>query len=145
MVKLRMPVSASVASAVSAAPARTVVPGLARVTAGGVQSAAAPNVLAVFAVAAVKAADEKNAVEFLPVLPHQSPETARTFMERAMAGVQVLDIIDTGSPTGVLTLSAGIAGTSNGRPVFAERLILAADEALYRAKTTGRNRATPAS
>jgi diguanylate cyclase (GGDEF)-like protein len=79
--------------------------------------------------------------EFLFVLPDQSPETARTLVERALAAVQALDITHAGNSTGVLTLSAGISGTSAGRPVPPKQLIHAADKALYRAKAAGRNRA----
>lgn len=83
--------------------------------------------------------------EFLFVLPDQSPETAQTFVERAVAAVQALDITHTGNSAGVLTLSAGISGTTAGRPVPPKQLIDAADKALYRAKDAGRNRAVLAS
>lgn len=78
--------------------------------------------------------------EFLLVLPDQNRETARTFTERARAAVQALDIRHTGSPTGVLTFSAGISAATTGRPVPPDQLITAADEALYCAKAAGRNR-----
>lgn len=78
--------------------------------------------------------------EFLLVLPDQSQETARTFIERAMAAVQALGITHAGSCTGVLTLSAGISAPSTGRPVPPDQLIATADKALYRAKAAGRNR-----
>jgi diguanylate cyclase (GGDEF)-like protein len=78
--------------------------------------------------------------EFLLVLPDQSQETARVLIERALAAVEALGITHAGSVTGVLTLSAGISGYSTGRPVPSDLLLMAADEALYRAKAAGRNR-----
>lgn len=80
--------------------------------------------------------------EFLLVLPNQSPEGARTFMARALAAVEALDIAHSGSATGVLTLSAGISSFSPARRLPVEDLINEADAAMYRAKSDGRNRVT---
>jgi diguanylate cyclase (GGDEF)-like protein len=44
------------------------------------------------------------------------------------------------APSGVVTISLGVATASPGEESFPERLVADADEALYRAKRAGRNR-----
>ncbi len=83
-----MPVSASDASAVRVTLPRTVLPGPARLTDGGVQSAAVPHLLAALAVVAVNAADE-NAVEVVRIStarPATIPTAAPAFRRRARPG-----------------------------------------------------------
>lgn len=77
--------------------------------------------------------------EFLVILPEQRAVEARPVMDRVRSEVVALGFRHTGSPTGVLTLSVGIAELepSNGG---AEAWLRRADAALYRAKANGRNR-----
>jgi diguanylate cyclase (GGDEF)-like protein len=76
--------------------------------------------------------------EFLIVLPGVAVHEARTIAERVRAG------IEEAQPAGLpVTASFGVAGTDGGAAVF-EPLFAAADEALYGAKRTGRNRVVAA-
>jgi diguanylate cyclase (GGDEF)-like protein len=79
--------------------------------------------------------------EFLVVLPDQDPQNALTAADRLLQRVRDLGIEYEGSPTGVLTLSAGVASVS---PVDSsasfDGLLARADYALYRAKEEGRDR-----
>jgi two-component system, cell cycle response regulator len=78
--------------------------------------------------------------EFLLVVPDQSIEVACAVAERHRARIEQLAIPNVGSPTAVVTISAGVASISpSGRPSIKEWLERA-DEALYRAKQLGRNR-----
>lgn len=83
--------------------------------------------------------------EFVLVLPETSLHEARITAERMRQAVRELGIPHESSPAGrVVTISAGVSATT-GCKVPAE-LIAAADRALYRAKSSGRNRvevATP--
>ncbi|MDQ0634989.1 diguanylate cyclase (GGDEF)-like protein [Arthrobacter pascens] len=78
--------------------------------------------------------------EFLVVLPNQTQEGARIFMERALDRVRELEIEHTGDPAGLLTLSAGISAFTMEHKLDAEQLLGEADAALYAAKAAGRNR-----
>jgi diguanylate cyclase (GGDEF)-like protein len=78
--------------------------------------------------------------EFLVVLPNQTQEGARIFMERALDRVRELEIEHTGDPAGLLTLSAGISAFTTEHKLDAEQLLGEADAALYAAKAAGRNR-----
>ena len=78
--------------------------------------------------------------EFVVVLPETSEEGAIAFAERirlriAECGIQCDDRLDTVS----LTVSIGVASFPSARVDSAEELIARADEALYRAKASGRN------
>ncbi|MCW2527270.1 MAG: sensor hybrid histidine kinase [Pseudonocardiales bacterium] len=78
--------------------------------------------------------------EFLCLFPEQDREGALIALERIRAGVEQLAIVHTLNPFGVVTISCGVAvldrdGTDSVRDVLRE-----ADQALYRAKQTGRNR-----
>jgi two-component system cell cycle response regulator len=78
--------------------------------------------------------------EFAVILPETNPANAL-----AVAGI-ILERVCTheflyreAQPGGALTVSIGVSGTDDGLP-DAERLLLAADRALYQAKGAGRNR-----
>ncbi|MFC4764502.1 GGDEF domain-containing protein [Dyella koreensis] len=77
--------------------------------------------------------------EFAIVLPHTPPEAAHLVAERLLDAVERLRIPHTHSETGWLTVSIGAAAQhcAEGDPTS---LIEAADRALYRAKSAGRNR-----
>ena len=75
--------------------------------------------------------------EFLVLLPEQTIESAALAAERLRAAVEALALPHPSG--GTVTVSAGVAGTSEGgcRP---DELFQLADQALYRAKSAGRNR-----
>jgi len=76
--------------------------------------------------------------EFLIVLPGVAVDEGRAIAERVRAG------IEDARPAGLgVTASFGVAGSDGGAAVF-EPLFAAADEALYEAKRTGRNRVVAA-
>lgn len=77
--------------------------------------------------------------EFLVILPECSLEYASTFAERLRLSVS-RDSIDTPEGRIPITLSFGVAASSNGRLQDASALVNEADKALYRAKENGRNR-----
>lgn len=76
--------------------------------------------------------------EFVALLPDTDPATAYAVAERARKVVAELDIPHETSPEGRLTTSIGVFVASPG--VSARELIEGADQALYRAKSLGRNR-----
>lgn len=76
--------------------------------------------------------------EFVVLLPQTSVENARIMAERMRTSVYALRIPHSASPESVVTVSAGVSGTS--APTSAEEMLSAADAALYRAKSSGRNR-----
>jgi two-component system chemotaxis response regulator CheY len=78
--------------------------------------------------------------EFLLVLPGQTWQGARSAVERARESVQRLGIVHSGDSSGVLTLSAGISAYMEGHRPSVEQLLKEADEALYLAKSAGRNK-----
>ncbi|HEY7060211.1 MAG TPA: diguanylate cyclase [Chloroflexota bacterium] len=79
--------------------------------------------------------------EFLVVLPEQSRTSAAIAMDRIRRAVQGLAIPHAGNaPSGVLTLSSGVALPAAAAPQTIEALLHAADSALYAAKHAGRNR-----
>lgn len=75
--------------------------------------------------------------EFAIVLPNCASEGALTVVERVRAAVAAAGTVAT------VTVSAGIA-TACGEAADGERLMAAADTALYTSKRTGRNRVTVA-
>ncbi|MDP9240988.1 MAG: diguanylate cyclase [Actinomycetota bacterium] len=77
--------------------------------------------------------------EFLVMLPEQSSVDALVAINRLRTQVEALRIGHTGSRTGILTISAGVASFVAGRDVSAEELLGEADVALYSAKAAGRN------
>ena len=79
--------------------------------------------------------------EFLIVLPEQDLETAASVADRLRRAIEGLGIPhEANDPSGVVTISAGVAAISPGDPKSADDLLKEADEALYRAKQAGRNR-----
>lgn len=78
--------------------------------------------------------------EFLAVLQHTSREGARTFAERLRAEVASRVFNEDLSPLKI-TLSAGVASyPDDGHFATAEDMITLADQRLYEAKRSGRNR-----
>ena len=77
--------------------------------------------------------------EFLVVLPEQDAEAAVAITDRLRQAVEDLGIPHAdGGAGGVLTISAGVAVSTGAGD--ADGLLKAADEALYAAKSGGRNR-----
>jgi two-component system cell cycle response regulator len=80
--------------------------------------------------------------EFLVVLPEQDAERAMIAVERVRQAIIALGIPHEDSqPSGVVTISAGVAILRPGESRSYEEVVREADEALYRAKRQGRNRA----
>jgi two-component system chemotaxis response regulator CheY len=80
--------------------------------------------------------------EFLIVLPGLTIEEALIPVQRTIDQMGRLELKHlAGGPTAVITLSAGLASFVAGKSLTSEALLAEADQALYRAKTAGRNRA----
>jgi diguanylate cyclase (GGDEF)-like protein len=77
--------------------------------------------------------------EFVLVLPGTTAAAAREAAERICGAIASLDHPNPGSPFGRVTASFGVA-TAVAPPLAVQSLLEAADAALYRAKTAGRNR-----
>ncbi len=78
--------------------------------------------------------------EFVVLLPQTAAEGAAHLAEELRQGVEALGLANPGSPFRVVTASFGVASSvprDGGRP---DELLAAADEALYDAKASGRNR-----
>nr|WP_311529690.1 sensor domain-containing diguanylate cyclase [uncultured Ralstonia sp.] len=78
--------------------------------------------------------------EFIVVLPDTSPEGAASIAEKIRAAISNLAIEHRGSEYGRVTASIGAAAWTPEQDVDVSAVIRAADEALYDAKATGRNR-----
>ena len=76
--------------------------------------------------------------EFVVLLPQTSIENARIMAERMRNSVYGLRIPHSMSPEHVVTISAGVSGSSV--PTSAGEILSTADGAMYRAKSLGRNR-----
>ena len=76
--------------------------------------------------------------EFLTVLPNTRPDTAVALAERVRSIVSTQPFLVEGVEVSV-TLSQGVATWPDPRPIAGERLIQAADRALYAVKHAGRN------
>jgi diguanylate cyclase (GGDEF)-like protein len=76
--------------------------------------------------------------EFVMILPDTSAADARNLCDRIRAGVE--SVAWSRHPERKVTASIGIAGASGPTAVTAEAWIEAADQALYTAKKSGRNR-----
>ncbi|MDA5496770.1 sensor domain-containing diguanylate cyclase [Yersinia aleksiciae] len=79
--------------------------------------------------------------EFIVLLAPSTPDDARAIAERMRHSIEELDIPHGMSPQGRVTISVGVASVSApDERIAATDLSDAADKALYRAKTSGRNR-----
>ncbi|MDQ3327207.1 MAG: diguanylate cyclase [Chloroflexota bacterium] len=79
--------------------------------------------------------------EFLIILPEQSLDSALVAAERVRQTVRGLHIPHAGNgPTGLVTLSGGVAVLGLGEGRTSETVVQEADEALYQAKEFGRDR-----
>ncbi|MFV0422814.1 GGDEF domain-containing protein [Oleidesulfovibrio sp.] len=78
--------------------------------------------------------------EFALVLPGASAITARLMVVRLLEAMRKIPINCEGHPPFHITFSAGVAVCKGSMPCPADRLIAYADEALYEAKRTGKNR-----
>ncbi|HVT56954.1 MAG TPA: diguanylate cyclase [Thermoanaerobaculia bacterium] len=94
--------------------------------------------------AATRAADvvaRYGGEEFAVLLPGTSAQAAWRIAEAMRQSILKLAIPHPGSPVaGCVTLSAGVAGVVPGAGLTPDQLIEEADQALYRAKKSGRNR-----
>ena len=84
--------------------------------------------------------------EFVMVLPATDRAQAVLIAEQARVAVEGLQTRHEGSPSGIVTISAGVASvrsTPSGRDV-PQQLIGEADRMLYRAKNSGRNKVVAA-
>jgi diguanylate cyclase (GGDEF)-like protein len=82
--------------------------------------------------------------EFVVVLPDTPTDGATQIAEKIREAISDLAIEHAGSEYGRVTASIGLASFLPERDVEVSSLIRAADEALYNAKATGRNRVVPA-
>jgi two-component system chemotaxis response regulator CheY len=79
--------------------------------------------------------------EFLVLLPEQAAASALQAVERVRRAVERLAIPHAENlPSGLVTISAGVAVLEPGTERSCEMVVRDADEALYRAKRAGRNR-----
>ncbi|WP_181952694.1 sensor domain-containing diguanylate cyclase [Yersinia canariae] len=79
--------------------------------------------------------------EFIVLLAPSSLSDAKVVAERMRRSIEELDIPHGMSPYGRVTISVGVASVSEpGEHLLAADLSKAADKALYRAKTAGKNR-----
>ncbi|CAH2932886.1 MAG: GGDEF domain protein [uncultured Paraburkholderia sp.] len=78
--------------------------------------------------------------EFIVVLPDTPPQGASTIAEKIRSAINELGIEHAGSEYGRVTASIGSASWTPDQDTDVTTVIRAADEALYNAKATGRNR-----
>jgi len=79
--------------------------------------------------------------EMVAVLPETDAQAATVLAQQVLEQVQALGVAHKGSAVAeVLTLSAGVAVFERGSTRTVTELLEAADQALYLAKTSGRNR-----
>jgi diguanylate cyclase (GGDEF)-like protein/PAS domain S-box-containing protein len=78
--------------------------------------------------------------EFVVVLPNTDSAGAKRCAEQMRRAVEMLDIPHTGNPHAVVTVSIGCATLTPQPDSACTDLLQAADDALYRAKSAGRNR-----
>lgn len=82
--------------------------------------------------------------EFMIVLPDATLQQAMERAEDIRRAIEALSVIHLNQRLGLVTISAGVSTFPNNGGNQAD-LIKSADEALYQAKRSGRNRVTPAS
>lgn len=82
--------------------------------------------------------------EFILIAPATSCADALTIAERSRAALATLALAHARSPLGHVTISIGVAAVVPAQDKRAAALLLAADQALYRAKAGGRNRVAAA-
>lgn len=83
--------------------------------------------------------------EFVVLLPATGLVPAVKVAQAIRLAVRGLEIPHPqGGPSGLVTVSLGLAATDTGSPSDPQALLEAADQALYRAKETGRDRVVPA-
>ncbi|MBP6382483.1 MAG: diguanylate cyclase [Pseudomonadales bacterium] len=79
--------------------------------------------------------------EYALILPNTSAADAQAVLAQIRAGMAALGLVHEASPFGRITMSFGIACHQPGSEfASAEDLLVAADQALYRAKAAGRDR-----
>lgn len=78
--------------------------------------------------------------EFVAVVPETSGEDSRRLAERMVAAVHGLAIPHRDSPKGAVTISAGVASLTPDGTSAPRTLLTLADQHLYQAKRSGRNR-----
>ncbi len=78
--------------------------------------------------------------EFAVVLPNTDAVAARVMAERLCRAVQSLGVYHPGNGPGVATVSIGMASAVPDEMLVPSQLLEQADQALYRAKNSGRNR-----
>ncbi len=83
--------------------------------------------------------------EFALILPELSSAQAGEIAERIRQAVAELALPNSGSDSGIVTVSIGVAARVPGDTMRPEDLLRLADEALYAAKHEGRNRVVSAS
>jgi diguanylate cyclase (GGDEF)-like protein len=77
--------------------------------------------------------------EFIALLRGVDASGAQIVAERLCAAVRDLRLAHAGSPFGVVTVSIGVASAMLDGESVPDRLVEAADRALYQAKCAGRN------
>ena len=79
--------------------------------------------------------------EYALILPSTPADDAQAVLAQIRAGLAALGLVHEASPFGRITMSFGIACHHGGSEfASAEELLVAADQALYRAKAAGRDR-----
>ncbi len=78
--------------------------------------------------------------EFVAVLPNTDSGGAQRVAEQIRRAVEMLGLAHTASPSGVVTVSIGCASMTLAHDSTSTVLVDAADQALYQAKSAGRNR-----
>lgn len=82
--------------------------------------------------------------EFLAVLPGQDLKTGVLAAERLRSRVEALGLPHPGkTPPGTVTVSGGVACSTGASDLDAVAMVERADQALYQAKESGRNRVLP--
>ena len=78
--------------------------------------------------------------EFVALMVGYAPAASEDILERLRQRVEAMQIRHARSALDVVTISAGLASTATARYTDSDKLLNAADEALYVAKRSGKNR-----